>query len=119
MCLADLESKRDLRCQKPATRLVRNSSVLIEHLGGAMSRVAEGHTAFPHRSAPYHVVIMPMWSDPAESDMHMGWADALWRAIQPSSTGGVHVNCLGNEGPARVQTAYGSNNPGMGGDHTS
>jgi hypothetical protein len=85
------------------------SSVLIEHLGGAMSRVAEGDTAFPHRSAPFDVVIMPMWSDPAESDMHMGWADALWGAMQPFSTGGVYVNYLGNECPTRVQAAYGGN----------
>ena len=32
-----------------------------------MSRVAEGETAFPHRRAAYDVVIMPMWSDGAES----------------------------------------------------
>jgi FAD/FMN-containing dehydrogenase len=85
------------------------SSILIEHLGGAMSRVAAKETAFPHRRAAYDVVIMPMWSDGAESPKHTGWADDLWRAIQPFSTGGVYVNYLSNEGAERVCAAYGAN----------
>ncbi len=85
------------------------SSVLIEQLGGAVNRVGKDETAFNHRAAPYDVVIMPMWSDPAESAQHTRWADELWRALQPSSSGGVYVNYLGNEGEARVRAAYGTN----------
>ncbi len=85
------------------------SSVLIEHLGGAMNRIAKGETAFPHRTAAYDVVIMPMWLDAAESPGHARWADDLWNAVQPFSTGGVYVNYLGNEGPERVRAAYGVN----------
>ncbi len=87
------------------------SSVLIEHLGGAMGRVPPEATAFPHRSAAYDVVIMPMWTNADESDAHIGWADSLWRAIQPFSSGGVYVNYLGDEGEDRVQAAYGINFP--------
>lgn len=85
------------------------SSVLIEQLGGAMSRVGKDETAFNHRDAPYDLVIMPMWSDSVESDQHIRWADELWRAVQPSSAGGVYVNYLGNEGEERVKAAYGTN----------
>ncbi|MBM3739864.1 MAG: FAD-binding oxidoreductase [Acidobacteria bacterium] len=85
------------------------SSVLIEHLGGAMGRVPAGQTAFPHRSANYDVVIMPMWTDAAGSESHLRWADALWSAIQPFSTGGIYVNYLGDEGEEGVRAAYGSN----------
>ena len=56
------------------------SSVLIEQLGGAVSRVAKDETAFNHRDAPYDLVIMPMWSAPAESETHIRWADASPRA---------------------------------------
>ncbi len=87
------------------------SSVLIEHLGGAVSRVAQEETAFPHRTAPYDVVIMPMWTTAAESESHIRWADDLWRAIQPFSSGGVYVNYLSNEGEERVRAAYGANFP--------
>lgn len=85
------------------------SSVLIEHLGGAMSRVGKDDTAFNHRDAVYDVVIMPMWSDPAESAQHIRWADELWQATQPSSSGGVYVNYLSNEGEARIKAGYGAN----------
>lgn len=85
------------------------TSVLIEHLGGAMSRVAPDATAFPHRQAPYDVVIMPMWTQEAESASHIRWADQLWHALQPFSSGGVYVNYLGTEGPDRVRAAYGAN----------
>ena len=83
--------------------------MLIEQLGGAVSRVGKDATAFNHRDSPYDLVIMSMWSDPEESAKHMRWADELWRAMQPFSSGGVYVNYLGNEGEERVRAAYGSN----------
>lgn len=76
-----------------------------------MGRVPPEATAFPHRSAAYDVVIMPKWTNADESDAHIGWADGLWRAIQPFSSGGVYVNYLGDEGDDRVQAAYGINFP--------
>jgi FAD/FMN-containing dehydrogenase len=85
------------------------SSVLIEHLGGAVSQVGEAETAFPHRAAAYDVVIMPMWADPAESPQHTRWADDLWQKVRPFSTGGVYVNYLNNEGEDRVRAAFGAN----------
>lgn len=84
------------------------SSVLIEQLGGAMSRVGKDETAFSHRDAAYDVVIMPMWTEAAESAQHMQWADKLWQAMQPSSSGAVYVNYLSNEGEARIKAAYGT-----------
>jgi hypothetical protein len=86
-----------------------HSSVLIEHLGGAVGRVGADETAFTHRASPYDLVIMPMWTDPDETERHTRWADELWRAMQPWSSGRVYVNYLGNEGKARVKAAYGAN----------
>jgi FAD/FMN-containing dehydrogenase len=85
------------------------SSVLIEQLGGAMSRPGAEETAFCHRDAPFDLVIMPMWSAPEESERHIRWADALWSAMQPYSSGGVYVNYLSNEGGERARAAYGGN----------
>jgi len=85
------------------------SSVLIEQLGGAMSRVPKDQTAFGNRTSPYDLVIMPMWSNPAESEKHIRWADDLWKVMQPFSSGGVYVNYLGNEDEERVRAAYGTN----------
>ncbi len=85
------------------------SSVLIEHLGGAVSRVAPEVTAFPHRNAAYDVVIMPIWTAAADSPAHIAWADSLWQSIQAFSSSGVYVNYLAHEGEDRIQAAYGQN----------
>jgi FAD/FMN-containing dehydrogenase len=85
------------------------SSVFIEHLDGAVSRVRKDETAFSHRMSPYNVVIMTMWTDPAGAEKHIRWADQLSTAMQPFSSGGVYVNDLGNEGEERVKAAYGTN----------
>ncbi len=84
------------------------SSILIEHLGGAVGRVAEDATAFGGRKAAYDCVIMPAWTDPSESSSHIQWADGIWRGIQ-SAASGVYVNYLGTEGADRVKAAYGKN----------
>ena len=83
--------------------------MLVVQLGGAVGRVGNDATTFNHRASPYDLVIMPMWSDPAESGKHIRWADELWTAMQPFSSGGVYVNYLGNEGEERISAAYGTN----------
>ena len=85
------------------------SSMLIEQLGGAVSRVAPGETSFSHRNAPYDLVIMPMWSEPAEPEKHIQWADEIWRKMRPFFSEGVYVNYLGDEGEDRIRAAYGNN----------
>lgn len=86
------------------------SSVLIAQLGGAVSRVGKDKTSFNHRTAPYDLAIMPMRSDPAESEKHTQWADETWRKMQPFLSEGVYVNNLSsNEGEERVKAAYGDN----------
>ena len=86
-----------------------HSSILIEHLGGAMSKVAQDATAFSGRDAPYDCVMMSAWTDPAENKRHIAWADGLWRAIQLDAADGVYVNYLGDEGEGRSRAAYGAN----------
>jgi FAD/FMN-containing dehydrogenase len=99
----------DIMVARFATVPSPQSAVLIEHLGGAVSRVGEEETAFSHRDAQYSFVILSMWPGPAESAENIQWTDALWQAMQPFSSGGVYVNYLGEEGEDRVEAAYGRN----------
>jgi FAD/FMN-containing dehydrogenase len=85
------------------------SQVHIVQLGGAMARVAPGATAFPHRDARYMVAAMSAWAHDEDDDHNIGWIEALWASAEPYTTGGVYVNYLSNEGPARVRAAYGEN----------
>ena len=86
------------------------SAIAIEHINGAVTRVAEDATAFNHRQAPYNLLIVGIWPEPSGTDAHIQWVRSTWDAIQRFSSGGVYVNYLGqteDEGAERIQEAYG------------
>jgi FAD/FMN-containing dehydrogenase len=81
---------------------------LIPHLGGAISDLPDGATAYPHRSPPYLVNINGVDDDPADDETVIAWTRETFDALAPHSTGGVYVNFVGNEGAERVAAAYGA-----------
>ena len=83
-----------------------HSAVAIEPLGGAVARVGIAETAFPHRLARFSLVIVSMWTDPAQSDANIRWTRELWSAMQPHATEAVYVNYLDTDDAGRVQEAY-------------
>jgi len=86
------------------------TTVAIEHLGGAVSRVGERDTAFSSRRAPYSFLIAKHWKDPTESEKNIELARQLWKVMEPYFEEGVYVNYLSeDEGEARVEAAYGVN----------
>jgi FAD/FMN-containing dehydrogenase len=86
------------------------TSIVTEHLGGAVSRVGEGDTAFSHRGAPYSMTAASLWRDRSQSDKNIGWTRRLWEALQPAASGAVYANYLSqDEGDERVRAAYGAN----------
>jgi hypothetical protein len=87
------------------------SGVGLQQMHGAASRVAPSATAFPHRAEQYDFLILSQWSDATESDRNVQWTQALFEAMRPHLEESVYVNNLGDEGPGRVQAAYGGNYP--------
>ena len=86
------------------------SQVLIERLGGAVSRVSRDETVFDHRDDPFNLLVMSAWSDAAGDRANLAWARETWEAMRPLSSGGVYVNYLGqeaDEGIERIKAAYG------------
>jgi len=83
------------------------SGVYLELLGGAMSRVEPGETAFGDRSAPYSLIITSEWTDAAESARHVQWTRDCWAAMQPFAKEGHYINYLDQGEEERVKTAYG------------
>jgi FAD/FMN-containing dehydrogenase len=83
------------------------TKIQLYHFGGAVARVAADATAFARRDDPYLLNIAARWQDPAETDLHVGWARELHEAMATFATGGVYVNFLGEEGTDRVRAAYG------------
>jgi hypothetical protein len=81
----------------------------LQQMHGVASRVAPSVTAFAHRAEQYDFLIQSQWSDATDSDRNVEWTKALFEAMQPHLEESVYVNNLGDEGPQRVQAAYGEN----------
>jgi FAD/FMN-containing dehydrogenase len=84
----------------PLTHLV------IEHLGGAVRRIGPDDTAVAYRDAPYNMLTVAIWEDPAADASTIRWARDLWERMQPFSAGGAYINYMGDEGEDRVRAAY-------------
>jgi FAD/FMN-containing dehydrogenase len=85
------------------------SYCIVFQLGGALSRVGEGETAFSQREAAHNVNINAVWTeeDP-ESARHIAWARDFFDDMQAHARGRVYLNFLGEEGDVRVRHAYAS-----------
>ena len=82
--------------------------VIIEQMGGAVSRIREDDTAVSHRDARYNAAIIGMWAEPAEDERTIGWVRRLWESLRPFTSGGVYVNYqMADEGEDRLRGAYG------------
>jgi FAD/FMN-containing dehydrogenase len=83
------------------------SHVVLEHMGGAVSRVDADAMAYNYRDARYNFLIVGMWADAAEDARDIAWVRSFWQALQPFSTGNIYVNYESDVGVDRVQAAYG------------
>lgn len=83
------------------------SAILVFQLGGAVSRIADDHSAAAHRDVKYILNVAGSCIDPALTDGVVSWARGLWSDMRPHSTGGAYVNFLTEEeGADRVVEAY-------------
>jgi FAD/FMN-containing dehydrogenase len=84
------------------------SQVILGRMGGAVARVSDDATAFPHRQARNLLWIVTGWTPGQDAEPHLAWSRAIHGAMRPFAAGGVYVNALGDE-PDRVRAAYGGN----------
>jgi FAD/FMN-containing dehydrogenase len=73
--------------------------------GGAVSRVAEDATAWPHRRAETMIGIFLGWTEAAEDEAKIGTLKDWWSALEPL-TGGYYSN-LREESESKTVTNYG------------
>jgi hypothetical protein len=83
------------------------SDIKVIPLGGALTDPTVADSAFRRPQAPLLVNINARWSNPAETERHVGWTRRFWSALGPWSAGFSYVNFLGDEGADRVRAAYG------------
>lgn len=85
------------------------SFAILEHAHGAVSRVPVDATAFPTRAEAYDLVVIAVWSDPAEDESNRTWAREFYAGMEPWSSHLVYVNALDQDDLSRIPQAYGPN----------
>ena len=88
------------------------ASLLLEHFHGAVCRVPEDATAYPHRSESFNLAILGQWQSPADTDRCRDWVRTTYAALAPSMAPRRYVNYRGDDETAKdVSSAYGANLP--------
>ncbi|MFC5731159.1 MULTISPECIES: FAD-binding oxidoreductase [Nocardioides] len=97
----------DIMCDHLGQITSPMSSVPIFSFGGAMSRVPEDATAFPHRDAAHDINIVASWlpERATDADRHKAWVRGFFDALAPHSRG-VYVNFTSDDAAQRVRSAY-------------
>jgi FAD binding domain/Berberine and berberine like len=77
-------------------------------MGGAVKRVGELDTAFPHRNAEIMILILGIWEDPAQDDDQIAAQRAAYAVLEPYM-GGYYSNIDFDQAgvPANYGPAYG------------
>jgi FAD/FMN-containing dehydrogenase/catechol 2,3-dioxygenase-like lactoylglutathione lyase family enzyme len=83
------------------------SAIVLVQMGGAVTRVSEGETAFTFRHAAHALEVLPSWAEREDPAPHLQWMREVRAAVSSSSLGAGYVNFLGEEGQERIRAAYG------------
>jgi len=91
--------------EQAAPSISPETLVQIRVLGGAMSRVPTGATAFAHRDKEAMIMLTSFGSDEVGDERRQASTEQIWQALRPYADG-VYVNLLADEGAERVHEAY-------------
>jgi FAD/FMN-containing dehydrogenase len=83
--------------------------IFVAQLGGQLSRVPAGATAFGNRNSNFVMNVHGRWTSPEEDEAGIAWARQVYKATLPFATGGAYSNFLTAEETERVKTAFGAN----------
>ena len=86
----------------------RLTQVFAAQAGGAISRVAQGATAFAHRDAQQTVMMAVGWKPGTDPTPHLDYARRYWKTLEPF-TRGFYGNDLGDEKATEVDANYREN----------
>ena len=87
------------------------SVIAFANLGGAISRVRPGATAYWHRAATRNVIVIGFWDEHSGAERSTQWVRGVWAKLDPF-TNGFYVNTdVGDDPQRRIRAAYGDNYP--------
>lgn len=85
-----------------------HSTFHLHHLGGAVRRVDDSATAFPHRTKPFVFNVIGQWDEGEPRGDHVSWVRDTWDDLQLVGAGDPYLNFLANETDDAVRSAYGA-----------
>jgi hypothetical protein len=88
----------------------RMTNMAFQHCGGAISRVANDATAFPHRSIHATALLLVDWPIEIDPTRHIDWLRQYWDTVEPH-TDGFYTNDVVDETQAQVNENYLHNYP--------
>jgi FAD/FMN-containing dehydrogenase len=84
------------------------STMHMYPINGAVARVDQQDSAFPHRDARYAMIIISAWPDPADDEADRQWVRDYYTAVHPySGTEGGYINFMDADDAARATENYG------------
>lgn len=81
--------------------------VEVLRLGGAIARIPEEATAFPHRLAKWPVNIIGLWESPEEDEQGIAWVRKVYEELEPHMSGGTYVNYASGDESGGASAPYG------------
>lgn len=85
-----------------------HSAIVLFHLGGALNRLDEGHSAVGNRDARYVLNLAGSWEHAGDDAANVAWAREGWSDMKSFSTGGTYLNFLTeDDGSDRTEAALG------------
>jgi hypothetical protein len=88
----------------------RSTTVGFQHCGGAIARVANDATAFPHRDIHATSLLLVDWPAQIDPTRHIAWLKQYWDTIVPH-TDGFYTNDVVDESQQQVDENYLGNYP--------
>jgi FAD/FMN-containing dehydrogenase len=83
------------------------STVILQPMGGAYSRVPNGDTPIGHREAKWCYHAIGLWQDAEQDADNIEWARALGRAMEPYSVAAVYPNYTSDVTEEGLKATYG------------
>lgn len=84
------------------------TQILLIPGGGAIARIDDDAMAFGQRRSPWNIHYLSVWPDPADTEENIAYTRTIATAMKPWTTGRAYLNFIGDEGPGRVEAAFGA-----------
>jgi hypothetical protein len=83
----------------------RSTTIGFQHCGGAISRVADDATSFPHRDIHATTLLLVDWPAAIDPTRHIDWLKQYWATVEPH-TDGFYTNDVVDESQQEVDENY-------------